>query len=124
MSSSFQVDPERVAAASGDIARISADIERQVATMMGRLTGLEGSIIVRQVEQESGAVGLNALTGEFEDLLKAGVIDPAKVTRSALQNAASIAALFLTTEAVIADKPEKNAPAAPGGDGGMGGMDF
>ena len=68
--------------------------------------------------------GLNAATGEYEDLLAAGIIDPTKVTRSALQNAASIAALFLTTEAVIADKPEK-APAMPGGgDGGMGGMDF
>ncbi|NQU37064.1 MAG: chaperonin GroEL, partial [Actinobacteria bacterium] len=68
--------------------------------------------------------GLNAATGEYVDLIKAGVIDPAKVTRSALQNAASIAALFLTTEVVVADKPEKNAPAMPGGDGGMGGMDF
>ena len=58
------------------------------------------------------------------DLIKAGIIDPAKVTRSALQNAASIAALFLTTEVVVADKPEKAAPAMPGGDGGMGGMDF
>ena len=68
--------------------------------------------------------GLNAATGEYVDLVAAGIIDPAKVTRSALQNAASIAALFLTTEAVIADKPEK-APAVPGGgDGGMGGMDF
>ncbi|MFC4943441.1 TCP-1/cpn60 chaperonin family protein, partial [Pseudonocardia sp. GCM10023141] len=67
----------------------------------------------------------NAATGEYVDLIAAGIIDPAKVTRSALQNAASIAALFLTTEAVIADKPEKNAPAG-GGDptGGMGGMDF
>ncbi len=77
--------------------------------------GLEGSVMVRQLERESGSVGLNALTGEFEDLFKAGVIDPAKVTRSALQNAASIAALFLTTEAVIVDKPEKDAPAMPGG---------
>ena len=65
-------------------------------------------------------MGLNAATGELEDLVAAGVIDPAKVTRSALQNAASIAALLLTTEAIVADKPE---PAgAPGGDGGMGGM--
>jgi chaperonin GroEL len=63
--------------------------------------------------------GLNAQTGDYEDLLKAGVIDAAKVTRSALQNAASIAALFLTTEAVIVDKPEEKAPAMPGG----GGMD-
>ena len=68
--------------------------------------------------------GLNAATGEYENLLDAGVPDPTKVTRSALQNAASIAGLFLTTEAVIADKPEKAPPTpGPGGDG-MGGMDF
>jgi chaperonin GroEL len=69
--------------------------------------------------------GLDAATGEYGDLVVKGIIDPAKVTRSALQNAASIAALFLTTEAVVADKPEKAAPAAPGAEGGgMGGMDF
>jgi chaperonin GroEL len=89
--------------------------------------GLEGAVVVRQVESESGNVGLNASTGNFEDLVKAGVIDPAKVTRSALQNAASVAALLLTTEAVVADKPEKvdaaAAAAAMGGmGGGMGGM--
>ncbi|HVF76468.1 MAG TPA: chaperonin GroEL [Acidimicrobiales bacterium] len=85
--------------------------------------GLEGPVMVQQVERETGNIGLNAATGQFEDLLKAGVIDPAKVTRSALQNAASIAALLLTTEAVVADKPEK--PGAGGGmppGGGMGGM--
>ncbi len=65
---------------------------------------------VRQVERETGAVGLNALTGEFEDLLKAGVIDPAKVTRSALQNAASVAAMSLTTECLITDVPEGEPP--------------
>ncbi|MGL5911071.1 MAG: chaperonin GroEL [Phycicoccus sp.] len=86
--------------------------------------GLEGGVVVEKVQHLDGGHGLNAATGVYEDLVKAGVIDPAKVTRSALQNAASIAALFLTTEAVIADKPEKAAPAAPGGDGGMGGMDF
>ena len=92
--------------------------------------GLEGAVVVRQVESDSGPVGLNAATGNFEDLVKAGVIDPAKVTRSALQNAASVAALLLTTEAVVADKPEKSDPAAAaaamggmgGGMGGMGGM--
>ncbi len=92
--------------------------------------GLEGSVSVRQVEAETGSIGLNAATGEFEDLVKAGVIDPAKVTRSALQNAASIAGLLLTTEALVADKPEKADPAAAaaaaaamgGGMGGMGGM--
>ncbi|MDP9239522.1 MAG: chaperonin GroEL, partial [Actinomycetota bacterium] len=69
--------------------------------------------------------GLNAETGEYVDMIKLGIIDPAKVTRSALQNAASIAALFLTTEAVIADKPEKASAGAGGGPGGgMGDMDF
>jgi chaperonin GroEL len=86
--------------------------------------GLEGGVVVEKVRSLKVGWGLNAATGEYVDLIKAGIIDPAKVTRSALQNAASIAALFLTTEAVIADKPEKAAPAMPGGDGGMGGMDF
>jgi chaperonin GroEL len=78
--------------------------------------GLEGGVVVERVRNLKGAAeGLNALTGDYEDLFKAGVIDAAKVTRSALQNAASIAALFLTTEAVIVDKPEDKAPAMPGG---------
>ncbi len=82
--------------------------------------GLEGAVQVREVEGLKGPVGLNALTGKTEDLIKAGVIDPAKVTRSALQNAASIAALLLTTEALVADKPEpKLEPAAAGGGMGM-----
>jgi chaperonin GroEL len=73
--------------------------------------GLEGAVLVREVENSEGSFGLNAATGEIEDLVKSGVIDPAKVTRSALQNAASIAALLLTTEALIADKPEPPEPA-------------
>jgi chaperonin GroEL len=77
--------------------------------------GLEGGVVVEKVRNLSGSEGLNAATGVYEDLVKLGVIDAAKVTRSALQNAASIAALFLTTEAVVADKPEKDAPAMPGG---------
>ena len=83
--------------------------------------GLEGGVVVEKVRHLEAGHGLNAATGEYVDMIKAGIIDPAKVTRSALQNAASIAALFITTEAVIADKPEKNppAPAGPGGD-----MDF
>ena len=85
--------------------------------------GLEGGVVSEKVKGLEPGHGLNAATGEYVDMLKEGIIDPAKVTRSALQNAASIAALFLTTEAVVADKPEK-APAMPGGDGGMGGMDF
>jgi chaperonin GroEL len=84
---------------------------------------MEGGVIVEKVRNLKGNNGLNASTGEYEDLVKAGVIDAAKVTRSALQNAASIAALFLTTEAVVADKlEEKGAPAMPGGMDGMGGM--
>ncbi len=82
--------------------------------------GFEGAVKVQEVADAKGSIGLNAATGELVDLVKAGVIDPAKVTRSALQNAASIAALLLTTEAIVADKPEP--PAAPMGDGGMGGM--
>ena len=70
--------------------------------------GFEGAVMVQEVERAKGTMGLNALTGKIEDLVKAGVIDPTKVTRSALQNAASIAALLLTTEALIADKPEKS----------------
>jgi chaperonin GroEL len=86
--------------------------------------GLEGGVVVEKVRNLEAGHGLNAASGEYGDMVAAGIIDPAKVTRSALQNAASIAALFLTTEAVVADKPEK-APAMPGGDmGGMGGMDF
>ncbi|GAA3218909.1 chaperonin GroEL [Oerskovia jenensis] len=84
--------------------------------------GLEGGVVAEKVRNLPSGHGLNAATGVYEDLLAAGVNDPVKVTRSALQNAASIAALFLTTEAVVADKPERNAPAAA--DGGMGGMDF
>ena len=86
--------------------------------------GLEGGVVAEKVRHLDASFGLNAATGEYVNLIEAGIIDPAKVTRSALQNAASIAALFLTTEAVVADKPEKAAPAMPGGDPGMGGMDF
>ncbi|MFM9037879.1 MAG: chaperonin GroEL [Actinomycetota bacterium] len=87
--------------------------------------GMEGALVVQRVEGEKGAMGLNAATGEYIDLVKAGIIDPAKVTRAALQNAGSIAALVLTTECLVADKPEKNGGAGggmPGGMGGMGGM--
>jgi chaperonin GroEL len=86
--------------------------------------GLEGGVVVDRVRNLPAGQGLNAATGEYEDLLEAGVNDPVKVTRSALQNAASIAALFLTTEVVVADKPEPASAPAGGGDGGMGGMDF
>ncbi|MBD3333013.1 chaperonin GroEL [candidate division GN15 bacterium] len=105
-------------------------LEEPIRQIAGN-AGMEASVVVNRVMTESEAFGFNATTGEYEDLLKAGVIDPTKVTRSALENAASIAGLLLTTEAVVADKPEENkgggAPAgAPdmgmGGMGGMGGM--
>ncbi|MFD4762026.1 chaperonin GroEL [Streptomyces sp. NPDC058439] len=85
--------------------------------------GLEGGVVVEKVRNLAVGHGLNAATGEYVDMIAEGILDPAKVTRSALQNAASIAALFLTTEAVIADKPEKASAAAPGGMPG-GDMDF
>jgi len=86
--------------------------------------GLEGGVVAEKVRNSPKGHGLNAATGVYEDLLAAGVNDPVKVTRSALQNAASIAALFLTTEVVVAEKPEHHPQNAGGGDGGMGGMDF
>src|SRR6476660_4813560 len=92
--------------------------------------GVEGSIIVQEVKRRKGNDGYNVATGEYEDLVKAGVVDPKKVTRTALQNAASIAGLLLTTECLITELPEKEKPAAPaghgpgGGMGGMGGMDY
>ncbi len=100
-----------------NIVRVALDAPlRQIAVN----AGLEGGVVVEKVRNLKPGHGLDASTGEYVDLLKAGIIDPAKVTRSALQNAASIAALFLTTEAVVADKPEKSpAPAAPGGGGDM-----
>jgi len=87
--------------------------------------GMEGGVVVEKVRNLENGHGLDAATGEYVDMLAAGIIDPAKVTRSALQNAASIAALFLTTEVVVADKPEKEKAGAGAGAGGdMGGMDF
>ncbi len=96
-------------------ARIVAKAVEEPLKQIAVNAGLEGGVIVEKVRGLKGAHGLNAATGEYEDLFKTGVIDAAKVTRSALQNAASIAALFLTTEAVIVDKPEDDAPAMPGG---------
>ncbi|KRE58952.1 chaperonin GroEL [Phycicoccus sp. Soil748] len=107
-------------ATGANIVRVAASAPlKQIAIN----AGLEGGVVSEKVSNLPSGHGLNAATGEYVDLIAAGIIDPAKVTRSALQNAASIAALFLTTEAVIADKPEKAAPAAPGGDE-MGGMGF
>src|SRR5512143_848915 len=94
---------------------------RQIASN----AGVDGSIVVSKVKEGQGAFGFNAATLEYGDLVKAGVIDPTKVVRTALQNAASVASLLLTTEAMIAERPKKEAPApAGGGGGGMGGMDF
>ncbi len=109
---------------SGDEATGAKIVEFAVEAPLKQIAinaGLEGGVIVEKVRHLEPGHGLNAATGEYVDMIKAGIIDPAKVTRSALQNAASIAALFLTTEAVIADKPEPKPamPAAPGGD-----MDF
>ncbi|MGX6392385.1 chaperonin GroEL [Lactiplantibacillus pentosus] len=85
--------------------------------------GLEGSIIVEKMKEQKPGVGFNAATDEWVDMIEAGIVDPTKVTRSALQNAASVSALLLTTEAVVAEKPEENAPAAPAAPNpGMGGM--
>jgi len=88
--------------------------------------GLEGSIVVQRVKEGKGNFGFNAQTEEYGDLIEQGVIDPTKVTRTALENAASVSGLLLTTESVIADLPEKEAPMPAGapGMGGMGGMDF
>ena len=92
---------------------------RQIAENAGR----DGAVVAEEVKKQGGDVGYNAATGQFEDLVRAGIIDPTKVTRYALQNAASIAALFLTTEAVVTEVPEKKgAPMMP--PGGMGGMDY
>jgi chaperonin GroEL len=101
-------------------ARIVAKALEEPLKQIAVNAGMEGGVVVERVRNLDGATeGLNAATGEYEDLTKAGIIDAAKVTRSALQNAASIAALFLTTEAVIADAPEDGAGGMPGGD-----MDF
>src|SRR5450432_2009897 len=115
----------------GDVATGAKIVARALEEPLKQIAvnaGLEGGVIVEKVRSLKGSHGLNASTNEYEDLVKAGVIDAAKVTRSALQNAASIAALFLTTEAVVADKPEKEGAGGgmPGGmpGGGMGGMDF
>jgi chaperonin GroEL len=119
-----------VSSLSGDEATGASIVARALAEPLKWIAinaGFEGAVMVREVEGAEGTNGLNALTGQIEDLVKAGIIDPAKVTRSALQNAASIAALLLTTEALIADKPEKAdnaaaAAAAMAGGGGMGMM--
>jgi chaperonin GroEL len=95
---------------------------RQLADNAGK----EGALIVEEIKKRKGNEGYNVATDEYEDLVKAGVVDPTKVTRSALQNAASISGLLLTTEALVTELPEKEkTPPMPGGGmGGMGGMDY
>lgn len=113
--------------ASGDeqtgVNIILRSLEEPVRTIAAN-AGQEGSVIVERLKNEKVGIGYNAATGQWVNMFEAGIVDPAKVTRSALQNAASVAAMFLTTEAVIADKPEKDKPGMPdmGGMGGMGGM--
>ncbi len=111
---------------SGDEAVGAQIVRRAIEAPLRQLcanAGEEGALVVQKVLASKGGMGYNVATGEFEDLIKAGVVDPTKVTRSALQNAASVAGLLLTTECMITDLPEPKAPAgAPGMDGGMGGM--
>ncbi|KAB2951379.1 chaperonin GroEL [Heliorestis acidaminivorans] len=119
---------EAVEANAGDEATGVAIIKRALEEPIRQIAnnaGLEGSVIVEKVKNLSTGQGFNAATETYEDMFAAGIVDPAKVTRSALQNAASIASMLLTTEAIVADKPEKkDAPAMPPGMGGMGGMDM
>ncbi len=113
--------------AEGD-EKVGVDIVRRAieepVRQIANNAGLEGSVVVEHVKNADDGVGFNALKNEYVDMIKAGIVDPAKVTRSALQNAASIAAMVLTTETLVADKPEEKpaAPAQPGMGGGMPGM--
>ncbi len=114
---------------ANDDERIGVDIVKRAVESPTRAladnAGVEGSVVVEEVKKRKGNEGYNVATGEYEDLVKAGIVDPKKVTRTALQNAGSIAGLLLTTECLIADIPEKEKPAPmPGGGGGMGGMDY
>ena len=104
--------------------RIVARALEEPLRQLANNAGLEGSVVVNEVKTRAKGIGLNIATGEYEDMVKAGIIDPAMVTRSALQNAASIAKNILTTEVIVADKPEKEGAGGgmPGGMGGMGGM--
>jgi chaperonin GroEL len=109
--------------------RIGVDIVKRAIEYptreLANNAGVEGSVVVEEVKKRKGNEGYNVATGEYEDLVKAGIVDPKKVTRTALQNAGSIAGLLLTTECLITEVPEKEKPAPmPGGGGGMGGMDY
>jgi chaperonin GroEL len=117
------LDPEKLTKDADEItgARIIHRALEEPVRQIAENSGEEGSVVVNKVRELKAGEGLNAATGEYGDLIKAGVIDPTMVTRSALQNAASIAKNIITTEAVVADKPEK--AGAPMGDP-SGGMDF
>ncbi|MFC6275344.1 chaperonin GroEL [Levilactobacillus tangyuanensis] len=119
----------------GDVAKVEAEGDEltgvnivlraleEPVRQIAQNAGVEGSVVVEHLKGEKPGVGYNAADNKYEDMVKAGITDPTKVTRSALQNAASVSALLLTTEAVVADKPDDNpAPAAPAGNPGMGGM--
>src|SRR5512136_913323 len=120
----FAVSPHWI---KGD-QKIGVDLEkrsleapiRQIANNAGQ----KGSVVTEKVKNEKGAFGFDAAQDEYTDMIKAGIIDPTKVVRLALQNAASVASLMITTQAIVADKPEKKAPypPMPPGGGGMGGM--
>ena len=111
--------------AEGD-AKVGVDIVKRAieepVRQIADNAGCEGSVVVEAVKKSGNGVGFNALTNEYVDMIQAGIVDPAKVTRSALQNAASIASMVLTTETLVADKPEPTPPPMPGMGGGMPGM--
>ena len=114
---------------SNDDEKIGIDIVKRAITFptwaLADNAGVEGSVVVEEVKKRKGNEGYNVATNDYEDLVKAGVVDPKKVTRSALQNASSIAALLLTTECLITEVPEKEkAPMGGPPGGGMGGMDY
>ncbi|MTV49418.1 chaperonin GroEL [Heliobacillus mobilis] len=125
---SIQKALDEVEVPAGDEATGVAIIKRSLEEPLRQIAnnaGYEGSVVVEKVKNLPKGQGFNAATEVYEDMIAAGIVDPAKVTRSALQNAASIAAMLLTTEAIVADKPEKKeAPGMPGGMPGMGGMDM
>ena len=118
-----------IAKLEGDV-KTGAQIIRKSMTeplyLIAQNSGMQGDVIIEKVKTLKEGQGLDATTGEYVDMIEAGIIDPVKVTRSALQNASSIAAMILTTDAVVADKPEKKETMGDmaGGMGGMGGMDY
>ena len=114
---------DRVAQIKNEIANTKSSYDKEkLQERLAKLAGGEGAVVVQKVREGEGDFGYNARKDVYEDLREAGVIDPAKVERVALENAASIAGMFLTTECLICDKPEEKAPAMPMGQGGMGGM--